>query len=183
MFVRCFSYVEKLQGRAGAGKKEVKTACCQEWAVSSAQERHPGPITHCSPFPDLFLGSRDCKILEEQMNRARSKQKPRRCVCKYPWAAVVESLSCVQLFVTPWTVAHQAPLSMGFSRQEYWSGLPFPPPRDLPNPGIEPSSPALASRFFTTEPAGKPTPGQSIGLNAGSTKCGKKTGAQDSVLG
>ena len=129
------------------------------------------------------LGSRACKILEEQMNRARSKQKPQRCVCKYPWAAVVESLSCVQLFVTPWTVAHQAPLSMGFSRQEYWSGLPFPPPRDLPNPGIEPSSPALASRFFTTEPAGKPTPGQSIGLNAGSTKCGKETGAQDSVLG
>lgn len=53
MFVRCFSYVEKLQGRAGAGKKEVKTACCQEWAVSSAQERHSGTITHCSPFPGV----------------------------------------------------------------------------------------------------------------------------------
>ena len=47
----------------------------------------------------------------------------------------------VQLFATPWTVAHQAPLSMGFSRQEYWSGLPFPPPGDLPNPGIKPASP------------------------------------------
>ena len=55
--------------------------------------------------------------------------------------------------VTPWTVARQAPLSMGFSRQEYWSGLPCPPPGDLPNPGIEPvslTSPALAGRFFTT---------------------------------
>ena len=55
-------------------------------------------------------------------------------------------LSClnhVRLFVTPWTVAHQAPLSMGFSRQEYWSGLPWPPPGDLPDPGIEPVSPAL----------------------------------------
>ena len=55
-------------------------------------------------------------------------------------------------------VAHQAPLSMGFSRQEYWNGLPFPSPGDLPNPGIEPAfveSPALASRFFTTEPPGK----------------------------
>ena len=54
-------------------------------------------------------------------------------------------LSCssqVQLFVTPWTVAHQAPLSMGFSRQEYWSGLPCPPPGDLPSPGIKPMSPA-----------------------------------------
>jgi len=52
-------------------------------------------------------------------------------------------LSRVWLFVTPWTVAHQAPLSMEFSRQEYWSGLPFPSPEDLPNPGIKPRSPAL----------------------------------------
>ena len=56
---------------------------------------------------------------------------------------------------TPWTVARQAP-SMGFSRQEYWSGLPVPSPGDLPDPAIEPESPALASRFFTTEPPGKP---------------------------
>ena len=59
-------------------------------------------------------------------------------------------------FATPWTVACQAPLSMGFPRQEYWSGLPFPPPGDLPSPGIEPASAALAGRFFTTEPPGKP---------------------------
>ena len=58
-------------------------------------------------------------------------------------------------FVTPWTVASQAPLSMGFLRQEYWSGLPFPSPGDLPNPGIKPTSPALAGGFFTTEPPGK----------------------------
>ena len=55
----------------------------------------------------------------------------------------VKSLSRVRLFATPWTVAHQAPLSMGFSRQEYWSGLPFPSPGDLPDPGIEPRSPVL----------------------------------------
>ena len=55
----------------------------------------------------------------------------------------VKSLSCVRLFATPWTVAYQAPLSMGFSRQEYWSGLPFPSPGDLPDPEIEPRSPAL----------------------------------------
>ena len=52
-------------------------------------------------------------------------------------------LSCFQLFVTPWTVARQASLSMGFPRQDYWSGLPFPFPGDLPNPGIKPVSPAL----------------------------------------
>ena len=62
-------------------------------------------------------------------------------------------LSRVRLFVTPWTVDHQAPLSMGFSRQEYWTGLPCPPPGDLPNPEMEPMSLislALAGRFFTT---------------------------------
>ena len=59
-------------------------------------------------------------------------------------------------FATPWTVAHQVPLSVGFSSQEYWSGVPFPPPGDLPNPGIEPTSSALAGGFFTTKPPGKP---------------------------
>ena len=58
--------------------------------------------------------------------------------------------------VTPWTTACQAPLSVGFSRQEYWSGLSFPSPGDLPDPGIKPTSPALAGRFFTTEPPRKP---------------------------
>ena len=64
---------------------------------------------------------------------------------------LVSAQSC--LFVTPWTVARQAPLSWQFSRQEYWSGLPFPTPGDLPDPGIEPMSPvssALAGGFFTT---------------------------------
>ena len=63
--------------------------------------------------------------------------------------------SCLTL-VTPWTVACQVPLCMGFPKQEYWSGLPFLSPGDLPNPGIEPTSPSLAGRFFTTEPLGKP---------------------------
>ena len=62
-----------------------------------------------------------------------------------------QSLSLVLLFLTPWTVACQAPLSTEFSRQENWGGLPFPSLVDLPDPGIEPSSPALAGRFFTTE--------------------------------
>ena len=61
---------------------------------------------------------------------------------------VLIHFSCVQLFATQWTVAHQAPLSMGFSRQEYWNGLPCPPPGDLPNPVIKPTSPAMPGRFF-----------------------------------
>ena len=67
-------------------------------------------------------------------------------------------LSRVQLFTTPWTAAHQAPLSMGFSRQGYWSGVPLPVLGDLPDPGIEPASlmcPTLAGRFFATVPPGK----------------------------
>ena len=68
----------------------------------------------------------------------------RVCVC-------VKSLSSVRLFETPWTVAYQAPLSMGFSRQEYWSGLPFPSPGDRPNPGIKPGSPTFQTDTLTSE--------------------------------
>ena len=65
-------------------------------------------------------------------------------------------LNYLQLFAAPWTIACQSPLSMGLSRQEYWYVLPFPSPRDLPNPGIKPVCPALADGLFTTEPPGKP---------------------------
>ena len=68
----------------------------------------------------------------------------------------VKSLSRVRLFAAPWTVAHQAPPSLGFSRQEHWSGLPFPPPGDLPDPGIKPRSPTLQADALTSEPPGKP---------------------------
>ena len=68
----------------------------------------------------------------------------------------VKSLSRVRLFVTPWTEAHQAPPSMKFSRQGYWSGLPFPSPGNLPNLGIEPGSPALGADALLSEPPGKP---------------------------
>ena len=68
----------------------------------------------------------------------------------------VKSLSRVRLFGTLWTVAYQTPPSMRFSRQEYWNGLPFPSPGDLPNPGMEPGSPALEADALTSELPGKP---------------------------
>ena len=71
-------------------------------------------------------------------------------------ACVLSRFSHVQLFATPWTIARQAPPSMGLSRQEYWSGVPFPPPGDLPNQGIEFRSPALQADSFPSEPPGKP---------------------------
>ena len=83
-----------------------------------------------------------------------------KCIAmSQPVCVRAQSLSCVRLFVTPWSVACQAPSFMGFSRQEYWSGLPFPTPGDLPNPGIKSvsfASPVLAGRFFTTASPGKP---------------------------
>ena len=84
----------------------------------------------------------------------------RVCVC-----VCARALSRVRFFVTPCTVSHQAPLFMEFSRQEYWSGLPFPSPGDLTDPRIEatsPVSPALAGRFFTTEQPVKPNKRQDI---------------------
>ena len=68
----------------------------------------------------------------------------------------MKSLSRVQLFASLWTVACQAPVSMGFSQQEYWTGVPFPSPGDLSDPGIEPKSPSLQADSLPSEPAGKP---------------------------
>ena len=70
----------------------------------------------------------------------------------------MKSLSRVQLFATPWTVAYQAPPSMGFSKEEYWSGFPFPSQGDLPHPGIKPGSPAFKTDALPSEPQGKSEP-------------------------
>ena len=69
---------------------------------------------------------------------------------------VLSRFSCVQLYVILWTLALQAPLSMGYCRQEYWSGLSCPPPGDLPDPGIKPESPAFQADTLSSEPPGKP---------------------------
>ena len=92
-------------------------------------------------FPPTVISSRSLNLV---------CQVTSVCMC-----VSVHMLSHVWLFATPWTIARQAPLSMGFFRQEYWSELPFPSPGDLPHPGMEPTSPSLAGGFFTTEPPGK----------------------------
>ena len=83
----------------------------------------------------------------------------------------VKLLSCVRLFATPWTVAYQASPSMRFSRQEYWSGLPFPSPGDVPGPGIEPGSPALEADALTSEPPEKPPSVAWLVLNSLEREC------------
>ena len=75
---------------------------------------------------------------------------------KYKYKVKVKSLSRVQFFATQWTIAHQVPPSMGFSRQEYWSGLPILSPGDLYDPGIKPRSPTFQAGALTSEPPGKP---------------------------
>ena len=81
----------------------------------------------------------------------------RVCLTMCTHACMLNHFSHVWLFATLWTIACQAPLPMGFSRQDYWSGLSFPSPRDIPHPGIVPACSALTGIFFTTEPLGKPT--------------------------
>ena len=98
--------------------------------------------------------------------RSRMRCKSVKYICVHEWISfpvisvcVLSRFSCVQLFAIPWTVAHQAPPSMGFSRQEYWNGLPFPSPGDLPDPGIELASltsPSLAMGSLPPAPSGKP---------------------------
>ena len=77
------------------------------------------------------------------------------CACVCVCVCVLSCFSHVQLFVTLWSVTHHAPLSMGFSRQEYWNGFPCPPPGDLPSPGIEPRSPSSQAVSLPSEPLGK----------------------------
>ena len=94
------------------------------------------------------------------------KNKDFHMIIVYNWSGKVKSLSHVRFFATPWTVACQALPSMEFSRQEYWSGLPFPSPEDLPDPGIKPGSPALQADALPSEPLGKPIIGQGDQLNS-----------------
>ena len=98
-------------------------------------------------------------LMWEPENKIRKKKKNRKHGTYYQEGfskMEVKSLSRVQLFTTLWTVTHQAPPSMGFSRQEYWSGLPFPSPGDIPDPGMEPRCPALQADALTSELSGKP---------------------------
>ena len=145
------------------------------WFISASPhpglESVPGPekvLTHFSLYEQIFNANESLflghMLQTHGINRAVALvNKNSSCLksCSVvSFAFVVQTLSCVLLFATPWTVALQASLCMGFSRQEYCSELPFPSPGYLPGPdmGIKPMSPALAGRFFTPEPPRKPVP-------------------------
>ena len=107
-----------------------------------------------SPGLEIMFGKYNSFSEGNSLRKPKVKGHPNQtCEC------VLSHFSCVWLFATPWTAGQQAPLSVGFSRQEYWSGLLFLPPGNLPNPGIEPSlftSPALAGKFFTSSATWEP---------------------------
>ena len=105
------------------------------------------------PYTHLLWKVPDPKCLTHKRRKWKGKRKTEEIFRRH--ACVLSCFSCVWFFATPQTVARQAPLSMGFSRQEYWSGLPCPPPGDLPDPGIKLTSLATASGFFPAEPPGK----------------------------
>ena len=107
-------------------------------------------------YPGIFVLDKQLKIWSWQIQATEISNLKLKNVRTWACRSLSQSLSLIGLVVSPWTVAHQASLSMGFSRQEYWSGLPFPSPGDLPNPETEPAPPALAGDFFTTEPLGSP---------------------------
>ena len=110
------------------------------------------PTTSFSQLSNLAQAPRSCKKLLHKAPRHHPRPK---VMCVLSHLSCFQKLMCV-FSATPWTVACQAPLPTEFPRQEYWNGLPFHSPGDLPNPGINPVTPALAGRFFTAEPPGKP---------------------------
>ena len=149
------SHTELLGGRACPIGKYISKKFCLcvtsvgQWKVQRNGVCFPGWSSQFSDMLPIFLphGEKDLGSWGGESPRnscIRLKSSERPCVC-------VPSCSVVSHSVTPWTVAYRSPLPMGFPRQEYWGVLPFPPPGDLPNPGIEPvslTSPALAGGFF-----------------------------------
>ena len=121
-----------------------RSSTCAAGGLGLLQLPWPAELTECSEVA-LARCPRIPKL-------APSRQK----------GSLPSCFSRLQLFATPWTIAQQAPLSMGFPRQDYWSGLPCPSPGDLPDPGIEPASPALADGFSTTETPGRPKRGSGV---------------------
>ena len=119
--------------------KQTHQSWCYAWVISS--------------LPSAGIGNLSVKWMVRgtcsRIDVAGTDQRKQEAV-------KVKLLSRVQLFTTPWSIAHQAPQSMEFSRQEYWSGLPFPSPGDLANPGIEPASPALQADVLPSKPPGEP---------------------------
>ena len=116
--------------------------------------KHKQPKNECTKCANLSVMTSSCECVIKQLVQTRQIDGQ---TDTYTHTLLLFSHSVLSDSAIPWSVAHQASLSRRFPRQEYWNGLLFLSPRDLPNPGIEPTSPVLAGRFSTAEPPGKPT--------------------------
>ena len=159
--------VSRIAGRFFTGKKKSffnnnnkkKLPCPLPWDLSNPGMELGFPALQANSLPAELPGSPYCNLSTHKISRKINyniKEETRNYLYVLQCVRVCLVACHVQLSVIPWTVANQAPLSTGFLRQEYQHGLPFPPPGDLPHPGIKPEPPALAGIFFTTEPPGKP---------------------------
>ena len=128
-----------------------KLRSCKPWGMIKKRKKVPFRLAASVPLPPFYTPLLAVLVLLLQRITNKYLSSPHVCVC-------AQLFSWVQLFATPPTVNHQVPLSLKFFREEYWSKLIFPPPGDLPNPGIKSAPlvmPALAGRFFTSVPPGK----------------------------
>ena len=152
---------------SGSWKRNVISLCTEKKGGIVGKGRHPRTrsmflylwvkLTRAIHVWRIFTRSPFCDSAEDNiLPEITSEELAGGMMSSVLWSEEMKYLSRVGLFATPWTVIYQALPSMGFSRQEYWSGLPFPSPRDLLNPGIEPGSPALQADALTSEPPGKP---------------------------
>ena len=123
---------------------------CFQMVMGRASGKAPAEVTWFWSCWDSAVGSCHC------MSLLHFATRPLREGSRFAHSVSENHSVMSDSFAIPWTVAHQAPLSMGFPRQEYWSSLPFFSSEDLPDPGIKPASPALAGGFFTTKPPAKP---------------------------
>ena len=145
-----FHFQEMRNGTGPCGILPGTNPFCVPYFLSVGNRLHSASVT----FPELHRPDSNSCSSGKRGNTETKEEQSRtntRVLCHF---------SHVYLFVASWAVAHQAPLSMEFPRQEHWGVLPLPPPGDLPHPGIKPlspSPPALAGGFFTTEPSGKPS--------------------------
>ena len=137
------SFILTVEAFRGWGGSEAWGWCSTDTARE--QGRHVRRSSGCKGVP--------ASLLQGQIWHSSNRMP---VISDNSLVCLLSHFSCVRLFVTPWTVAHQAPLSMEFSRQEYWSGLPCPPPGDLPNAGSEPRSPALQADNLPLSHQGSP---------------------------
>ena len=141
----------------GVARGHLRADTLKPYSQKTSQSNHTGTtsLSNTMKLIHAFGATQNGRVMVERCDRMWFTREGNGKPLQYSCLEEMKWLSGVRLFPNQWTVAYQAPLSLGFSKQEYWSGLPFPSPGDLPNPGIEPESPILQADVLPSEPPGK----------------------------